>query len=147
MATRPIVSTMDAESYFASVLRTTEWDAAEASKKEQALSQASFLISGAFVFNDSAYSTDSDGTTVWNERVVAAVCEEALWLLSHDPSDIPSALFNGISSASAGSVSATFDKSFICPWIYPLARILIGDLAVYVGDDSGATVRTTLLAM
>lgn len=147
MTPTPSVSVMDADSYFASVLRSTEWDTATELEKEQSLNQASYLVSGAFVFNDSAYEITDGQIVTWNERVVAAICEEAIWLLSHDPSEIPESLFKGISSASAGAVSATFDKSFVCPWICQIARILIGDLGAYIGDDAGATVKTTLLAM
>lgn len=147
MPPRPTTSVMDADSYFASVVRSTEWDAATDSEKEQALTQASYLIAGAFILQDNSFAVNDDGSIVWNERIVAAVCEEAMWLLSHDPSELPDALTKGIVSASAGAVSATFDKTFVTPWICTLTRILIGDLGVFIGDEDGTNVRTTLLAM
>lgn len=147
MTIRPTVSLVDAESYFASRLRSETWNAADESLKTKALTQASFLVSSAFVFYDGAYEEISGGEIVWDERVGAAICEEAAWLLDHDPASIPEALFNGISSASAGSVSATFDKSFVCPWICEQTKILVGDLGTFIGADSDSLVKSTLLAM
>lgn len=148
MTPRLEVSVTDAENYFAKRLRATTWNAADTTQKSQALTQASFLVSGAFVFYDSAFSIQDDGeTVVWDDQIVAAVCEEALWLLSHDPDAIPDALFKGISQASAGSVSATFDRDFVCPWICKTARLMVGDLGLFLGDDSEGSVKTSLLAM
>lgn len=147
MTSRPNVSLVDAESYFASRLRSDLWNAADEEIKRQALAQASYLISGAFIFSDDAYSTDDEGVTTWDDRVVAAVCEEAYWLLGHDPSEVPEALFNGLVSASAGTVSATFDRSFVRPWICEAAKTLIGDLGTFIDNDSTGSLRTSLLAM
>lgn len=147
MTPRLEVSLADAETYFANRLRTTTWDEADATQKSQALTQASFLVSGAFVLYDSAFSIQDDGTVIWNDQIIAAVCEQALWLLSHDPDAIPESLFKGISQASAGSVSATFDRDFVCPWICKTARLMVGDLGLFLGDDSEGSARTSLLAM
>lgn len=132
-----IVDIDDAEAYFNSRLRPELWNAADEETKKRALLQSAFLISGAFVFTDAAYYVDAETQAVyWNTRVIAAVCEQAVWLMARDPSEIPEALFKGIVSASAGSVSATFDKSFILPWICPVAKTLIGDLGIFLDDDS-----------
>lgn len=147
MATRPNVSISEADLYFASRLRTDEWDNSDNSTKSKALSQSAYLISGAFVFDDGAYTETEENGVVWDDRIVAAVCEEALWLLQHDPNDIPTALFNGISSASAGSVSASFDKEFICPWICEQAKILVGELGTFIADDTEAFVKSTVLPL
>lgn len=147
MTPRPDVSLEDAEQYFAERLRATTWNAADASQKTQALTMASFLISGAFVLYDSAFSIQEDGDVIWDDRITAAVCEEANWLLGHDPDAVPAALFNGISQASAGAVSATFDKAFVCPWICSAARLMVGDLGLFLGDDTEGSAKTTLLAM
>ena len=140
------VSLSDADSYFATRLRSDAWDAANDETRIKALAQASFLISGAFVFSDAAYSIDDEDAVTWHDRVIAAVCEEALWLLSRDPAQLPDALFQGVSSASAGSVSATFDKSFVLPWICPVAKTLIGALGTLIDDDT-SYVRSTPLAI
>ena len=142
----PTVTLEQAESYFAMRLRSTVWNEASEDDKNKALAQASSLVSAAFILDDSAHGVREDGTIIWNDRIIAAICEESIWLLGHDPSEIPESLFKGISQAAAGSVSATFDKSFVCPWICHAAVLLVGDLGVYLGDDDGS-VKTTLLAM
>lgn len=144
---RPTVSINDAESYFASRLRSEIWDAADEGSKTRALAQASFLISGAFVFSSNACEQDENGAVVWHERVIAAVCEEAHWLLSRDPSEIPDALFQGVASASAGGASATFDKSFVIPWICPIAKTLVGDLGTLIDSDDDSRVRSAPLPL
>lgn len=146
MSIRPNVSLAVAENYFAARLRSDAWDNADVLTKTKALNQAAFLISGAFIFNDAAYVVIDD-TVIWDDRINAAVCEEAIWLLEKDPNEIPASLFNGIVSASAGSVSATFDKSFIIPWICDIVKILIGDLGTFIVDNSEARVETSLLAL
>lgn len=147
MTIRPNVSLEQAEQYFASRLHADAWNNADNSTKSKALTQAAFLLSGAFVFNDGAYVVSEESEITWDDRIVGGVCEEALWLLQKDPNEIPTSLFNGISSASAGSVSATFDKSFVIPWICEQVKILIGDLGTFVADDSEARVETSLLSL
>lgn|GEM_PF-2830176 len=138
----------DAEAYFNTRMQADAWNAADDATKTRALGQASFLISGAFVFSDSAYTIDAEtGEAYWNTRIIAAVSEEALWLLTRDPSQLPDALFKGIVSASAGSVSATFDKSFVLPWICPVAKTLIGDLGTLVDGEEDSWVKSKPLAL
>lgn len=141
------ISLEQANEYFANRLRSDAWTAATETAKTQALAQATLLIGGAFVFGFSAYETTPDGATVWHERVRAAVCEEALWLLERDPSDIPTALFQGLASASASGASATFDKKFVIPWVCPVARTLVGELGTLVDSEDNSYVRTTLLKL
>lgn len=143
---RPTVSLNDAESYFATRLRSDSWSDAAETDKAKALAQASYLISGAFVFTESAWELAGD-EIVWDDRVIAAICEEAIWLLERDPSEIPEALLTGILSASAGSVSATFDKTHVVPWICPTAKILIGDLGAFIGDGGEGDARATVLPL
>lgn len=143
---RPTVSLAEANLYFTSRLRSTAWTAADETSKSQALAQASNLVSGAFIFSEDAYRVEDDVVT-WDERISFAICEEALWLLEHDPSELPESLTKGIQSASAGSVSATFDKSFVIPWICGAVKTLIGDLGTFIGDSSESSVRSTLLAL
>lgn len=139
MNLRPSITLADADNYFESRLRSNAWHESDDSVKNQALSQSSFLVSGVFVFSDNAYEIQND-EIVWDERIKAAICEEAIWLLEHNPSDIPESLFKGISSANVGGVSATFDKSFICPWICNATRMLVGDLGTFIGDEGSLQV-------
>lgn len=146
-AYNPTATLADADSYFASRLRSEPWDDATESDKRKALAQAAIVISGAFSFTTSAFEVDeTTGAATWDARVIAAVCEEAFWLLTRNPDEIPESLFLGIASASAGGASVTFDKSFVLSWLCPAAKTLIGDLGTLIdGDES--SVKTTLLAM
>ena len=138
----------EANEYFGLRLNTTVWDNANDEMRKQALSQAGMLISSAFVFSQDAYEIDpKTGSVVWNSQIISAVCEEALWLLSHDPSNIPEALFQGVSSANAGNVSATFDKSFVLPWICPVSRTLVGSLGTFIAGDDDSYVHSNPMSL
>ena len=45
------------------------------------------------------------------------------------------------------SVSATFDKSFVLPWICPVAKTLIGDLGTLVDGEEDSWVKSKPLAL
>lgn len=138
----------EANNYFELRLNTTVWDNASDTMREQALSQAGMLVFSAFVFSPNAYETDAQtGSVVWNSQIISAVCEEALWLLQYDPSKIPETLFQGVASANAGNVSATFDKSFIIPWICPVSRALVGSLGTFIAGDDDSFVRSNPMCL
>ena len=138
----------EANDYFGLRLNTTVWDNANDDMRKQALRQAGTLIFSAFVFSKEAYEIDPEtGSVVWNSQIISAVCEEALWLLSHDPSNIPEALFQGVSSANAGNVSATFDKSFVLPWICPVSRTLVGSLGTFIAGDDDSYVHSNPMSL
>jgi hypothetical protein len=87
-----------------------------------------------------------DGFDETSETVKVACCEEALWLMRRSD-EYPAALTNGLSQASAGSLSATFDKSFVAPLvadriIQPLTEIGLN----YIGG-SGNTLLTQPLSL
>lgn len=136
-----------AERYFATRLRADLWREASESDKTNALAQASFLISGAFSFYDAAFALDeSTGEVVWNARVVAAVCEEALWLLRVDPTEYPEALTLGLAEAGAGGASAKFDRSFVAPMVCAASKTLVGELGVFRDSNELGTAKTTPFA-
>lgn len=137
----------DAEKYFETRLYADKWNDATDGDKRKALATAAFLIGGAFEFRKDAFSVGSDDDTsvVWSPRVVAGVCEEALWLLKQDPTTIPNALFLGISNAKAGSVESTFDKSFVAPLICDAAKTIIGELGTFL--EAGGGVYSTPIAL
>lgn len=138
----------EANDYFGLRLNTTVWDNANDDMRKQALRQAGTLIFSAFVFSKEAYEIDpKTGSVVWNSQIISAVCEEALWLLTHDPSNIPEALFQGVSSANAGNVSATFDKSFVLPWICPVSRTLVGSLGTFIAGDDDSYVHSNPMSL
>ncbi len=142
---RPTVSIDEADNYFSSVLHSEDWNVTR-EQKEQALTYASVIISSAFEFSSEAYQTDDNGEIIWSDPIKAAVFEEARYLLMRNPAEIPAGLLNGISQASAGSVSATFDWSFVLPWICGAAKTLVGSLGTFIADGSGYC-RSQLLAM
>ena len=147
MLARPTIDVTSADAYFNSRLRSEKWNEADNDSKAKALEQASFLLTGAFTFKDNSFYLDENDEIQWHERITSAICEQAIYLLSFDPGDIPESLFQGISQASAGSVSATFDKSFVRPWISETARILIGDLAFSALDSQSGTAVSQLIPL
>ena len=72
--------------------------------------------------------------------------EQAIYLLSLTLAIFPKVI-SRIPQASAGSVSATFDKSFVRPWILETARILIGDLAFSALDSQSGTAVSQLIPL
>ena len=94
---RPTVDLAYAETYFAARLYADAWTGANANDKVKALEQASILLAGAVDFAPDACARRDDGTAVWHERALAAVCEEALWLLTRDPTRLPELLTLGFS--------------------------------------------------
>lgn len=147
MLARPTIDVTSADDYFDSRLRSEQWDAADETSKAQALAQASFLLAGAFTFGPNAKTETDDGDVVWHERVTSAVCEQAIYLLAHDPSAVPDALFQGLSEASAGSVFAKFDKAFVRPWICESAKVLIGDLGTFLSDSTTGSVNASVFPL
>ncbi|MBQ9873737.1 MAG: hypothetical protein IJM30_04685 [Thermoguttaceae bacterium] len=144
---RPTVSLDEASALFANRLYAEPWFAASEDDRRKALEWASRLISGAFLFSTSAFRTDSSGAVVWSERVSIAVCEEALWLLKRDPTEIPELLTLGVASASVASLSATLDRSFVAPLICDAAKRAIGNLGEFVAIVEGGTCASTPLAI
>lgn len=141
---RPTVTLDIADNYFSSRLYADAWSKAPSEDREKALTQASFIIAGGFSFYQHAYAVDGYGKTHWHERVEAAVCEEALWLLKRDPTDYPELLTLGIAEAKAADLEAKFDRAFAAPLVCPAAKALIGELAAFFND---ASCRSTPLAL
>ena len=75
------VTLADAESYFATRLRADAWRAATVDERSQALALAVALLEAACRFEPDATTYDARGNPTWRPRIVAAFCEEALWLL------------------------------------------------------------------
>ncbi len=141
---RPNVTLAAATTYFDGRLYADAWTNAEPSDREKALTQASFLVAGAFSFSANAYAVDAYGVTTWHERVIAAVCEEALWLLKRDPTNYPELLTLGLAEGSVASLCAKFDRRFLAPLICDAAKNLVGELGSLLEDGS---CRSTPLAL
>ena len=145
---RPVASLNDANEYFADRLYADAWTNATQREREQALAQASYLIDGAFTFRAEARVETSNGAFRWRERVVAALCEEALWLLKRDPTQFPQAQALGITRVEVANLSATFDRVQIAPLICDASRRLLTGLADYEPlDDEGGSFAATPLAL
>ncbi|MBR4751447.1 MAG: hypothetical protein IK077_06775 [Thermoguttaceae bacterium] len=145
---RPVASLNDANEYFAGRLYADAWTNAPESERTRALTQASYLIAGAFAFRDAARVETSNGAVRWHERVAAAICEEALWLLKSDPTQFPQTLALGITRVEVANLSATFDRARAAPLICDAARRLLTDLADYEPiDDEGGSFASTPLAL
>ena len=140
---RPTVDLGYAESYFAARLYATAWTDADANDKVKALEQASILLAGAVDFAPDACTRRDDGTAVWHERALAAVCEEALWLLTRDPTRVPELMALGIASGKVGELSATFDRKLLAPLVCDAALQTLGRLGTPV---DGASFTSTPLA-
>lgn len=123
-----------ASAYFATRLYSDVWDRAIGADKRKALSWASRIIEGSYVFTDEAYTEDT-----WDPRILYAVYEEAIWLLTQDPTVLPEVFTKGIVSASAGGVSATFSKEHLLPLVCGSARALIGDLGTLISGEGRVT--------
>ncbi|MGI5832153.1 MAG: hypothetical protein ACOX6D_06420 [Thermoguttaceae bacterium] len=116
------VTAEQAQAYFAGRLYTDRWDSASAEDRQKALAWAASILSASFSWDRSAYA---DG--VWCEGVVALVCEEALWLLTHDPTEPALLAARGFRSASAGPVSVTFDRRAAVALLAPaVERMAVG---------------------
>ena len=132
------VELQQAEQYFLKRLHAETWTNAAEEERSKALSTALTLMKGAFVFAETAYFLNvATGAVVWNPRVVAAVCEQALHLMKVDPTEYPSLLTMGISEAEAGGASAKFDKSFVAPLVCDAAKTIVGDLGTFIGGAAG----------
>jgi hypothetical protein len=123
----PLVTLDWATDYFDNFRpKADEWVDAGDAIRQQYLGWASVLIKSAFVFRADVEIED-------NDRVRVATCEQALWLMRRK--DVyPEVLTNGIVSASAGAVSATFSKDFIAPLICEEAKLVIGEMGNFIGS-------------
>lgn len=120
------VSVADADAYIAIRLYSDEWNAADTATKQAALATATATIDELYQWKgEKATSTqelhwpatgavdcngdDINSTTIPN-AVKNAVCEQALYLLKFDALQTPTSIMQGLSAATVGSLSATFDK-------------------------------------
>ncbi|MDO4587886.1 MAG: hypothetical protein Q4C95_11415 [Planctomycetia bacterium] len=132
--------------YFANRLYSDIWNNTSASDQTKAIDWAKTIIEGAFDFNDTACKIDNNGGIIWNNRVLAAICEEAVWLLRQDPTEYPELLTLGLSEADAGASIKT-DKTMIIPLVCNAAIRIIGNMATIVDPEAGGgTICSTMLS-
>ena len=142
----PLTTVDYADTFFADRLHTSVWDAASSDERRKAIIHASSDIRKYFVLHDKAswgyINDDGDQILEADYRVQTAVCLQAIYLLSVNPAEYPEALTKGVSSASAGPLNATFDKSFIPLPIAIGVEEAIGELGTYIGPTESGTART-----
>ena len=143
----PLTTVDYADTFFADRLHTDLWDAASSEERRKAINHASSDIRKYFVLHEDAFQEwiehpSEKQIVIADSRVQNAVCLQAIYLLSVNPADYPEALTKGVSSASAGPLNATFDKSFIPLPIAIGVEEAIGELGTYIGPTESGTART-----
>lgn len=142
------VSADDADAYFAARLPDDVWDAAEPSTRSRALAFAATILESACVFTEDAATTGPDGVRRWRPRIIAAVCEEALWLLRRQTGPLQALGTMRVTSASVAGIAATFDTNGASDLVAPIARRLVGRLGSFDAlDDGGGDLAATPLAL
>ncbi|MDD3587243.1 MAG: hypothetical protein PHQ75_08665, partial [Thermoguttaceae bacterium] len=90
------------------------------------------------------FTTDQLNNVVPPDAYIAAVCEQALWVLRLDPAVYPEALIQGIASASAAGSSATFSRQFVPPLLCPVTQCLLAKIGTCHMGVMGSIDSTTL---
>ncbi len=146
-----IATLQDAQAYFDGRLYAERWFSAshlrtgDKTSQEVALEWANQIIETSVVdWFDSAFvaTSDESGEPLFVDAVKRAVYEEALYLLSIDPTEYPEILTLGVKTTEG----TTFDKDFTAPLIAPISRKTLEKYAVLTADKpSGASVRSASL--
>lgn len=119
------VSVEYCDDYIDTRLNASEWLAATDALKQSALVTATGTVEENFQWRGEPATTtqalhwpaegaincrgEEISSTTIPEAVKRAVCEQALYLLKFDATQTPTAIMQGLSQASVGSLSATFD--------------------------------------
>lgn len=129
----------DAEAYFGARLRADAWQSATADDKRRALAQAAMALDAACEFSEDAWRVKENGDVVWRPRIVAAICEQALWTLEYHDGATETLAALGVTRASVGGISATFDRARAEAFVCEAARSLVGRLGTFDSLDGGIT--------
>lgn len=138
----PLTTVEYADAFFAKRLNTTNWDLAVYELKEKAIQSASDLLRANFVFSETASLIDENGVTVFVEPVQNAACYQAKYMLTNDPYAYPELLTKGFSSATAGPLSVTADKSFVPNLLAGEVEQEIGEYGEFTGDTGKGTIKS-----
>lgn len=120
-------SVADADAYIALRLNAAEWTAADTATKQAALVTATSMLNEMFAWRGEPATTtqalhwpatdaiDCAGNDISSTTIPAAVknatYEQALYLLKFDATQTPTAIMQGLKSASVGSISSEFDST------------------------------------
>lgn len=114
------------------------WDAADDSRRLLFLNWSSDVLLMSFRFRDDVLQAERDPGRSTG-RLKKAVCELTLHLMQRDPTKELALLTKGLSRASAGPLSATFDKRFVATLVPDHVKQLVGDLGEFIGGSGMAT--------
>lgn len=131
----PLTTLEWANEYFAGRLNSSAWESADEDTRTKAITTASRVLSAFYVIPQKLF----DDVPEWLQM---ATCEQAIYLLSVDPTAIPSLLLKGFSQAAAGPISVTADWEFTAPLLSELAEQMIGDQLEEAVASGG--IRTSL---
>ncbi|MDO5565901.1 MAG: hypothetical protein Q4G59_04530 [Planctomycetia bacterium] len=138
------ISLQQANTYFSNRVHAETWSTAQPQTQQKAITWACQLIDGLFEPSPSAFPKDEANNTIVPTSYIAAVCEQALWVLRLDPAIYPEALIQGIASAAAAGASVTFSRQFITPLLCPAAQCLLSKIGTCHTDAIGSIDSTTL---
>lgn len=138
----------EAEAYFSARPRPAAWHGASTAERSQALAFAALVLESSFEFSETAFYTTGDREPRPRPRIVAAVCEQALWTLERGGESNARLASLGVTRASVGGLSATFDRRAATTLVCDAARRLIGSLGRFIAlDDGGGEITSTPLAL
>lgn len=142
VGTNSYVTLEEAVNYFAARMYSAAWDAATSGDKEASLLQATRMLDENFFWagevtvggQDLRWPRtgiyDMDGQIIASDLIPQAIknatCEQALYLLTLDPTQKPSLTMQGFKTASAGNLSVEADRNMIPDLIAPMAFQCIG---------------------
>lgn len=128
-----------ADAYCSNRLYTDKWESADAAKRTQAVCMATKMILASFDFADGAFYVNDAGEDDSIDAVKNGIVEQAIYLLSIDPTKVNELLTMGLASGSASGASATFSREFIAPLVCDAAKSAIGNYGVFRDHTGGST--------
>ena len=138
----------EAEAYFAARPQSVAWSRAGDDEKRRALAHAALVLDSACQFTSDALYVAADGVRKWRPRIVAALCEQALWSLLHSGGAAESFVALGVSRAEIAGIAASFRANDSTTLVCTMARRLIGRLGSFDSlDDGGGSIASTPLAL
>lgn len=137
--------------YLLNRLHAAYWAECSLDDREKSVALAWLILDGSYQWKSEAKTITPTGIA-WHHRVIAAVGEQALFLLQNETAVDSESTTAGVTSLSVAGYSVSFEKggsndnaySLICPMV----PALLGDLAVVHGGSVQAqygTISSSLL--
>lgn len=128
------------ETYFSNRLYSDNWNNADSTNKSQSVVMATNMVLASFDFVDDSFFINDDNEEDCLDQIKNGICEQAIYLLSIDPTAVNELLTMGMASGSAAGASATFSKELVAQLICDSAKMAIGEYGSFV-DYSGSGSR------